>query len=144
VDTDFDLHPFFKPSARITHLETSMMVIRLGAQPDLFDFNDLLRLFRFAFFLGQLVKKLAIVHDLAHGGLGRGRDLDQVKFAFAGQPDSVLNRNDAYVLTIRADQPDFLDTDAFIDAMISSANTLSLSKYLNTPGNASWRNAAES
>jgi hypothetical protein len=31
------------------------------------------------------------------------------------------------VLSIGADQPDFTDTDAFVDAMVSGANTLSLS-----------------
>ena len=104
-----------------------MVIVRLGAQPDLFDLDDLLRLFGFSLFLRQLVQELAIVHDLAHGGLGRGRDFDKVKFTFAGEAESFLNRHNADVLSIGADQPDFTDTDAFVNAMVSGANTLSLS-----------------
>ena len=118
-----------------------MMVIRLGAQPDLFDLNDLLRLFRFAFLLGQLVKKLAIVHDLAHGGLGRGRDFDQIKFTFTSQAKRFLNGHDADMLTIGADQPDFADTNAFVDTMISGANRF-LFPAPKTRPERSGRNAA--
>ena len=104
-----------------------MVIVRLGAQPDLFDLDNLLRLFGFPLFFRQLVQELAIVHHLAHGGLGRGRDFDKVKFTFASEAESFLDGHNADVLSIGADQPDFTDTDAFVDAMVSGANTLSLS-----------------
>jgi hypothetical protein len=45
-----------------------------------------------------------------------------------------LNGYDTDVLTIGADQPDFTNPDAFVDAMVFGANTLLLLNYLNAPG----------
>jgi len=132
VDTHLDFHAQIQPAARIAHFETAMMIVRLGAQSDLFDFNDLLRLFGLALLFRQLVQKLAIVHDLAHGGLGRGRDLDEVKFVFASDAESFLNGYYTDVLTLGADQPDFTDSDAFVDTMVFGANTL-LPLTINAP-----------
>ncbi len=135
VNANFHLHPQLQPPTRITHFKTAMVIVCLGAQPDLFDLDDLLCFFGFSLFLRQLVQELAIVHHLAHGGLGRGRDFDQIKFTFAGQAKRFLNGHDSNMLTFGADQPDFADTNAFIDAMISGANRY-LFPYLKRAQNA--------
>jgi len=50
-----------------------------------------------------------------------------------------LNRHDTDVLTIGADQPDFANTDAFVDTMVFGANAFLPLNYLNAPGFAPGR-----
>ncbi len=64
------------------------------------------------------VQELAEVHNLHDWRLGLWRDFHQVQLRLARHPQSILCRNDAYVLAIGADQTDFTGPDLFINSMV--------------------------
>jgi len=45
-----------------------------------------------------------------------GRHFDQVDFLFAGSSQGILNRDDADVLAVRADQSDLGRANAFVNS----------------------------
>ena len=80
------------------------------------DVNDLLFLSRLAFALLLFVFELAEIHDLAHGWRSVGRDFNKIQTDLHGHFHGALRRHDADIFTIRANQPNFGDTDLVVDA----------------------------
>ena len=70
--------------------------------------------------LSALVLELAVVHELADRRPGHRGDLDKVEVGLLGQPEGVLDADDADLLTIGSDQPHLGDADAVVDAGLSS------------------------
>ena len=52
-----------------------------------------------------LILELAVIHDPADGGIGIGRDLDQVQPQLLGVPPGLLEFEDADLLVVRVDYP---------------------------------------
>ena len=67
----------------------------------------------------ELVKaELAVVHDLAHGGNGVGRDLHKVELLLLCLGQRLLCGDDAEHGAVRCDQADLLIPDLLIELMI--------------------------
>ena len=75
---DFDLVPLFEKSAGCAHAHLQVMIVRTGAQADLFDFRDVLILFGVTRALVLLEFEFAKIGDAAHGWVGGRGDFDQV------------------------------------------------------------------
>jgi hypothetical protein len=66
--------------------------------------------------LVRLVKKLAVIGDLANRRIGRGRDLHQIQSAFAGHAKRFKRLHDAKLTAVFVNHPDFASSNPFIDA----------------------------
>ena len=67
--------------------------------------------------LALLEPELAVVHQLADGGSGLRRDLDQVQALFIGDLQSLRRGHDAELLALGTDQADLLVADLLIQFM---------------------------
>ncbi|GEC99656.1 hypothetical protein KVA01_18110 [Kocuria varians] len=72
----------------------------------------------------SFVLVLAEVHELRDRRLGVRCDLDQIEIRFTGQPQRVLDANDADLLAARSDETDFRDADSVIDTWLANAKLL--------------------
>jgi hypothetical protein len=118
-DGDLDLVPGLQEPHHVTLL--GLVVVRVDLRPQLHLFDDGVGLVPagLARLLRGLVLVLAEIHQLADRRPGGCGDLDQVEIGFLGQPKCVLDPNDAYLLTVRSDQPHLGNADALVDAQIS-------------------------
>ena len=98
------------------------MHIDLRRKADLFDFHNALIFLGFLLFFSLLKAELAIVHDLADGGIGLGGDVHQVESLFFGGIQRLLKGHDPQLLALAVDQPDFLFPDFLVDLMFHDAN----------------------
>ena len=116
--THGDLHlvAVFKKLEHIAHLYAVIMFVRIRAKLDFLDLDDLLLFARFGFTFLLFVFVLAEIHDLAHGRLGIGRNLDKVEPSFIGHFHGTLRRHNADVFAVRPDQADFIGADLVVDA----------------------------
>ena len=113
---DLYLVPIVEELEHVTHLDVIVIGIGVRAELDLFDLDDLLLLARFGFTLLRLILEFAKVHDLAHGRVGIGRNLDQIKSGINSHFHGAIRCHDADVFPIRTDQADFVGADVFVDA----------------------------
>ena len=90
--------------------------IRIRAELDLFDLNDLLLFAGLGLTLLRLIFELAKVHDLAHGRIGIGRNFNKVQPGLFGHLHGARGRDHAGVFTIGANQANFCGTDVFVYA----------------------------
>lgn len=67
---------------------------------------------------------LAEVHQFAHWRLGVGCHLDQVQIGLVSQSKRVLDADDAYLLTIGADETYLWHANALINAWIADVSLL--------------------
>jgi hypothetical protein len=63
-----------------------------------------------------VVAVLAVVHDAADGGPGGGRNLDEIEAEVSGLGEGVVGGDDAELVAVGADEPDFGYADALVDA----------------------------
>jgi hypothetical protein len=83
---------------------------------DLLDFDDLLFLAGFGGFLLRRIFELPVIHDLANGRIGIGRNLDQIHAGFHRHLDGG-DRFDVAVIEARLiDQLDFVVADFIVGA----------------------------
>jgi hypothetical protein len=102
-----------------------VMVIDLGPDANLFQLDDMLMAAGLTLFAALLVSKLAVVHEPADGWHGVGRHLDQVESSLARHLERVKCWNDADLLAVLVDQPDFANPDALVDPCLDgSGNNL--------------------
>ncbi|GAA1037147.1 hypothetical protein GCM10009557_49860 [Virgisporangium ochraceum] len=85
---------------------------------------------RFARLQCALVLELAEVHELAHWGACHWRNLDQIQVDIGGQLQGALERDDAHLLTLRADQPYFACSDLLVDAWLDADGASSIGPLL--------------
>ena len=102
-----------------------VMVVDLGPDADLFQFDDVLMAAGLALFAALLVPELAVVHEPADGWHRIGSHLDEIEPPLARHLERVKRWNDTDLLAILVDQPDLADPDALIDACLDgSGNNL--------------------
>src|SRR5713101_7786988 len=112
----FDLVAFLDEFEHAAHLDVVVVVVDAGAQLDLLDLDDLLLLARLVAALLLLVFVLAEIEDLADGGIGVGRYLDQVEAGFARLDESLAAGDDPEHLTSLVHETDPGAEDLFVDA----------------------------
>jgi len=100
----------------VTHFDLIVIGICVRSELDLFDLDDLLLFAGFRFALLGLVFEFAEIHDLAHGRIGIGRDLDQVQTRFLGHFHGATGRDNPDVFAVGTNQADFVRADIFVNA----------------------------
>ena len=100
----------------VAHLDVIIAAVRIRAEFDFFDLDDLLLFAGFGFTLLRFVLKLAEIHNLANGRIGVRRDFYKVETCLFSHFHGTRRRNNAGVFAICADQTDFVGADKFIDA----------------------------
>ena len=111
------LGAFLEEADGVFELEVIVVVVGLRTETDFLnnDFDGLGFLFLLVLFL--LVEELLVVKDFADGGLGVGRDFNEVEFLLVGHSQGLLNGVDA-LLNVVADQAHLLGADAVVDSML--------------------------
>src|SRR5665811_2425197 len=99
-----------------------VVVVSIDLRPELHLFDHGVRLIapRLTGLLGVLVLPLAVVHELAHRRPVARGDLHEVEVGLLSKTDSVLDADDAHLLTVRADEPYLGHTDAVVDERFSA------------------------
>ncbi len=92
-----------KKRARLIHLEADVVLARLGAHADLFDFA-LVRV-PFGLPLLLLVLELAVVHDAAHRRPLIRCHFNEIQIGFAGTGQRFVGADNAQQLAIGGDDP---------------------------------------
>jgi len=118
---DFHLVTIGQKLEHVAHFHVIVMGVRIGAELDFFDLDDLLLFTGFGLALLLFVFELAEIHDLAHRRIGVGRNLDQIQTGIIGHLHSTRRGHNPCVFAIGSDQPDFIGSDAFIYARASVA-----------------------
>lgn len=113
---DFDFVAIVQKLEHVPHFDLIVICIGVRSELDLFDLDDLLLFARFGFALLRLVFEFAEIHDLAHGRVGVGRDLDQVQPGFFGHFHGTAWRDDPDVFAVGTDQTNFIRADIFVNA----------------------------
>src|SRR5205807_4770446 len=114
-DRHLDLVPRLEEPLHVALLGAVVVGVDLGAELDLLDDRLRLVLARFPGLERGLVLELPIVHQLGDRWACGRRDLDQVEIGLLSQPERVVDGDDAYLLTVRADKTDFRDAYALVD-----------------------------
>src|SRR5690606_24647511 len=111
-----DLVALLEEAARVPDLE--LEVVRLDARPELdfFDVDLVLLLARLAGLAGLLVLELAVVHDSDHRRPRVRRHLHQVQALALGSGERFIDRHEAELCTLGADDPDRTDPDLPVHA----------------------------
>jgi hypothetical protein len=121
----FDLIAAIKELCRLTPLGFQIVIIDLRSDPDFLELNHVLVLPRFPFLPALFIPEFPIVHEPADGRDGVWRDLDEVKTSLASHLQGFKGRNDADLLALVVDQPDFSDANPLIDpGLRRSGNSL--------------------
>ena len=115
-----DLHAvtFLQEFHRVAHFHIQVVRVDARGHADLLDLDDALILPGFLFLLELVKAELAVVHDLAHGGNGVGRDLHKVELLLLCLGQRLLCGDDAEHGAVRCDQADLLIPDLLIELMI--------------------------
>ena len=122
ADRDLDPVSVSKELERALELCVQIVLADAGGHADLLDLHDALVLLGFLFALGLLKAVLAVVHDLADGGLCHRRYLDQVKLLLLRNFHGGLRGHYSKLLAVVADNAYFLVEDLFIDLMIHACD----------------------
>jgi hypothetical protein len=136
-DRDLHLVPGLEEALDVALLGLVVVVVDLRPELLLLDLDvglvppSLARLHR------RLVLELAVVHELDDRRPGVGGHLDQVQVGLLGQPEGVLDADDAHLLAVGSDQPDLGNADAVVDAGFDADGSSSCSGASGTAG--CWR-----
>jgi hypothetical protein len=122
-DAGFDLIPVLEESEDVVFLEIEVVLIDAGPELNLFDDDDFLLFLRLVGLLFLLEQELPVIHQLADGRGGAGRNLDQIEVFFAGQLLGLGVGNDADLRAIVTDEADFRSTDLFVNSIFGFRNS---------------------
>jgi hypothetical protein len=111
-----DLVALVEEALHRPHLHVIVVIVDGRAHLDLLDLDDLLFLAGLGSLLLLLVFVLAVVHQLADGRLGVGRDFDDVESFFLAQCERLIQADLAILMAIVADQEDGFGIDLVVDA----------------------------
>ncbi|GAB7302756.1 hypothetical protein MAFF212519_06070 [Clavibacter michiganensis] len=103
------------------------MLVDLQAEAHLLEDGVRLVATRFLGLLRGLVLELAVVHDLRHGGLGIGRDLDEVEVGFLREPECDVDGYDADLLACWANEANLGNSDSIVGTGIADGLLLFVS-----------------
>ncbi len=112
---DLHLHVLAQKADRVFQLDAKVMRINARAQLDFLDDGGVLVLLGFLLLLGHFVTVFTEIHEAADRWHGGGGDLHQVHRMLPRQIDRVGQRNDAELLAVHSDDPDFAGTDFAVD-----------------------------
>ena len=116
-DVSLDLGALFQKVLSVFELEVVVVIVGLGAETNLLDDHlHLLGLDLLGLFL-LLVQELLVVCDAADGGIGLGRNLDQVEFHLVGHAQCIAGGHDDRLLDVVAHQTHLRCRDLVVDAM---------------------------
>ena len=113
---DFHFIAVFQKLVHVAHLDVIVMGVGVGAELHLLHLDHLLLLARLGFPLLLFVLELAVIHDLAHGRRGVGRNLDKVEPGLFGKFHATGGGYNADIFAVRADKADFGGPDPVVDA----------------------------
>ena len=130
----FTLSPAFEEPDDVTLL--GLVVVRVDLRPELHLLDDRVDLLLAVLtgLHGRLVLELAVVHELADRRASHRGDLDQVEVGLLGQPQRVLDADDADLLAVRTDQAHLGDADPVVDAGLCADVSSSGRPTRSTPG----------
>src|SRR4051794_30114034 len=115
-DRHLDLVARLEEPDHVTLLGLVVVRVDLGAELHFLDDGLLLVAPGFARLECALVLELAEVHELAHRRARHRRYLDQIQVDVRSQLQGALERDDAHLLTLGADQTDFPCPDLLVHA----------------------------
>lgn len=114
-----------KEPGGLATLRFKIVIVDLGPNSHLFEFNDVLVLPRFPLFAALLVPELAVIHEPADWRNRIWRDLNQVKTPVACHLQRFKCRDHPNLGAFLINQPDFTNPDSLIDAGLDwSGNSL--------------------
>ena len=116
--SDLDAVAFLEELDRAAHFGVQVIGVDAGRHTDLFDLHDALIFLCFLFPFELVEAELSVVHDLADGRNGVGRDLDEVKLLFLCHRHRLFDGKNAEHGSVGADQADLLILDFFVELMI--------------------------
>lgn len=95
-------HPvaLFQKISRMSQFCLHIVPIDIGLDFNLFDFDMHLRFSIISLALVLIVSKFSHIHDLAHGGIGVGRYLDQIKALLLSLQKSISLRENSHLLSL--------------------------------------------
>ena len=123
--------PFFEEFDCVFDLDTTVMVVDLWTQPNLFECYSVLSFLVLFLFALLLIEPLTEVHDTAYGRLGVWGDLDQIKPGLPCLAQGIVGIDDADLVVLFVDQSDRTYADPVVDSESLFADCLYLS-FLNT------------
>ena len=104
---------FLQKAYGVLKLEVVVVVVGLGAETNFF-YNNLRCLgLDFFLFLFLLIQILLIIKDFAYGGIGLGRDFNEVEFELVGYGTGLLNGVDAWSYIV-SDKTHLAGTDVLV------------------------------
>jgi len=114
---DFGLVALLDEAAQIAQLDLVIALVGPGPEFDFLDLDDFLARAGFLLALLFLVFEFAVIHQAAHGRIGRGGNFHQVNVVFLGQRQRVGSPVDAKLLAFHANQANFVDADFTVDTL---------------------------
>lgn len=115
ADGDLNLVAVLQEADGVVALGFKIVGIDAEAQTNLFDLNRFLILSGFLFPFGLLEAILTVVHYLANGRNGVGRNVDKIEIFCVGRIDRLIDGQDSELRAVRIDDTDFLEFYTLID-----------------------------
>ena len=97
------------------HLGIEVVGVNIERKAGLLDLDHFLVLLGFLLLLLLFKAVFAVVQQLAHRGLGLGRNLDQIQPGFLCGTHGRLDIHDAHLCAVCSDQANFAITDLTVD-----------------------------
>ena len=132
-DRDLDAVAVGDELLRVFELRIEIPDVDARRHPNLFDLHHVLVFSGLFFPLALLEPELAVVHQLAHGGIGLRRNLDQVQALLIGDLQGLRRRHDAELLALGTDQANLLVSDLLVQFMhyFTNGRSTSISESQN-------------
>ena len=117
-DRDLDLVALLEEPHDVTLLGLVVVRVDLRSELHLLDHDVGLVPSCLTGLLGVLVLELPVVHELADRRPRHGRDLDEIEVGLLGQPQGVLDTDDADGFSVGTDESDLGYPDPVVDAQL--------------------------
>ena len=111
---NFDLIALLNELPGGRNLGIQVIFLNIGRQSHFLDLNDLLFLSGLFFLSGLLITIFSVIDNLAYRRLRQRSNLHQIQLCLTGKSLSFLCRYDPKLLSMYADQTNFLIPDLFI------------------------------
>ena len=111
LERDFDFHVLTEEPNGMIDFNAEVVRVDFRTKLDLFDLGGVLVLFGFLVALSLFVAKLAVIDQPTDRWGGVGSDLDQVNAIGARHGERVAEGQDAELLAVDANDPDFAGTN---------------------------------
>ena len=119
-DRDLDLVAGPEEPDDVALLGLVVVLVDLGTKLHLLDDHVRLVAACLTGLLGVLVLELPVVHELAHRGACRRRDLDEVEVGLLGELERFVRRHDAHGLAVGSHEPDLGNPDPVVDSQLGA------------------------